>query len=106
MKIYYHVFQYHTTKANIYYFLCLYSAIIEIAWFDVMFASTLADVMTLVLEQLVKNIDKIFENDVNTDLILCSTTSWVQTLDESKLVFQKPELHSKTVLTKVSSSAT
>ena len=66
-----------------------------------MLASTLADFVSLVIKQVIQN-QETLETEINTDLIMCSTTSWVQSLEESKSVFQKPEQYSTTVLIKVS----
>ena len=66
-----------------------------------MLASTLADFISLVIKQVIQNQDTL-ETEIDTDLIMCSTTSWVQSLEESKSVFQKPEQYSATVLIKVS----
>ena len=66
-----------------------------------MLASTLADFVSLVIKQVIQN-QETLETEIDTDLIMCSTTSWVQSLEESKSVFQKPEQYSTTVLIKVS----
>lgn len=78
-------------------------------WFNVMFASTLVDILAVIVKKFVKNIelfDKEAEGqgegeDQDTDFVMCSATSWVQTLAESKVVFQEPKSYSTSVFVKV-----
>ena len=79
-------------------------------WFNVMFASSLVDILAVIVEKYVKNIELFdkkaegqegVEEDQDTDFVMCSATSWVQTLAESKVVFQEPKSYSTSVFVKV-----
>ena len=77
-------------------------------WFNVMFASTLVDILAVIVKKFVKNIELFDkeaegqgEEDQDTDFVMCSATSWVQTLAESKVVFQEPKSYSTSVFVKV-----
>ena len=75
-----------------------------------MFASTLVDILAVIVKKLVKNIELFgkvaegqegAEEDQDSDFVMCSATSWVQTLAESKVVFQEPKSYSTSVFVKV-----
>ena len=75
----------HLLKSSLlyffFYFTFSFSDISENKWTDIARISIIAELLALITNQ--ESLDMI-----DADFLLCSTVSWIQTLDESKSMFK------------------